>query len=129
MPAAYLSGNPDQRFILVTQETQFEYTVSPAMATITPWGAEQLGLDELIMDPLNDKRVRSLLNEGDWQRKFEVIQIKDNQRELTVKAGLHALHDLLFRTGMVQQAGKLVVWTRSTTKGFARCSMRATGSG
>ena len=60
-------------FAQMTQETQFEYTVSPAMATITPWGAEQLGLDELIMDPLNDKRVRSLLNEGDWQRMIETL--------------------------------------------------------
>ncbi|MCI8539828.1 MAG: diguanylate cyclase [Oscillospiraceae bacterium] len=44
-------------FAAMTQEIQFEYTCSPAMVTLSAWGAEKLGLPEIVMDPLEDKKV------------------------------------------------------------------------
>lgn len=60
-------------FAQMTQEIHFEYTLSPLMATITPWGAEQLGLDELIMNPLEDKRVRNLLEDKDRESISKIL--------------------------------------------------------
>ena len=42
-------------FATMSQEIQFEYNVSPPMVTISAWGAEKLGLPEIIMDPLEDQ--------------------------------------------------------------------------
>lgn len=42
-------------FAAMSQEIQFEYTASPPMATISAWGAEKLGMPEVIMNPLEDK--------------------------------------------------------------------------
>lgn len=38
-------------FIAMTEEVQFEYTVTPSMLTLSGWGAKKLGLDEVIMEP------------------------------------------------------------------------------
>ena len=48
-------------FAAMTQEIQFEYTASPAMVTISAWGAEKLGLGETVMDPLHNDDVLSLM--------------------------------------------------------------------
>lgn len=42
-------------FASMSNEIQFEYTVEPSMITLTDWGAEQLGVKEIIMDPMNDE--------------------------------------------------------------------------
>ena len=47
-------------FAAMSQEIQFEYTASPAMVTISAWGAEKLGLPETIMDPLHSEAVLAL---------------------------------------------------------------------
>ena len=43
-------------FAAMTQEIQFEFTLSPPMVTLSAFGAEKLGLDEIIMDPLQDRK-------------------------------------------------------------------------
>ena len=48
-------------FASLTKEVQFEYTLTPAMLTLTTWGANRLGLGEIVMDPLNDEHVCSML--------------------------------------------------------------------
>ena len=55
-------------FSAMTKEIQFEYTVSPPMLTISPWGAETLGLDEIIMDPASDKKLLSVLGQEGWNQ-------------------------------------------------------------
>ena len=54
-------------FASLTQEIQFEYTVQPAMATLSAWGAEKLGLDEIIMDPESNERAMDLLGRDNWR--------------------------------------------------------------
>ena len=53
-------------FAAMTQEIQFELTMSPAMLTISAWGADKLGLSEIIMDPLHDARTLGLMEEKYW---------------------------------------------------------------
>jgi len=54
-------------FADMSQEIQFEYTVSPPMVTLSAWGAERLGLDEIIMDPFHQPEVRDILAAADFQ--------------------------------------------------------------
>lgn len=49
-------------FADMSQEIQFEYTLSPAMVTLSNYGATKLGLDEIIMDPLNDERIKKIMH-------------------------------------------------------------------
>ncbi|MDE7132871.1 MAG: diguanylate cyclase [Lachnospiraceae bacterium] len=42
-------------FASMSNEIQFEYTVDPPMITLTDWGAEQLGVKEIIMDPKHNE--------------------------------------------------------------------------
>ncbi len=42
-------------FASMSNEIQFEYTVDPSMITLTDWGAERLGVKEIIMDPINNE--------------------------------------------------------------------------
>lgn len=42
-------------FASMSNEIQFEYTADPSMITISDWGAEQLGVKEIIMDPMHDE--------------------------------------------------------------------------
>ena len=50
-------------FASLTEEIQFEYTLSPPMLTLSTWGANRLGLPEIIMDPLSDKKALSLIGD------------------------------------------------------------------
>ena len=54
-------------FASLTQEIQFEYTVQPAMATLSAWGAEKLGLDEIVMDPEHNERAMKILGQDNWR--------------------------------------------------------------
>ncbi len=54
-------------FAAMTEEIQFEYTVTPAMLTLSGWGAKKLGLNEVIMDPRNSEQVIQLLGADVWQ--------------------------------------------------------------
>lgn len=53
-----------QFFASMSNEIQFEYTTVPPMATVSDWGAEQLGIKEIIMDPLHDETFLSLGREA-----------------------------------------------------------------
>ncbi len=61
-------------FAALTKDIQFEYTTTPPMVTLTGWGAEKLGLEEIVMDPLNDPRVKALAKEEDWQKILRAIR-------------------------------------------------------
>lgn len=54
-------------FASMSQEIQFEYVLSPPMLTISAWGAQKLGLQETIMEPLFDRSVRKLMELSDWK--------------------------------------------------------------
>ena len=43
-------------------EIQFEYTLAPPMLTLSDWGARKLNLPEVIMNPLEDKRILNMMS-------------------------------------------------------------------
>ena len=49
-------------FAALTQEIQFEYTLQPPMLTLSPWGAEKLGLAETVADPFHNETVLSIMD-------------------------------------------------------------------
>ena len=61
-------------FADMSREIQFEYTVSPPMVTLSAWGAEHLGLDEIIMDPLHQQAVLDLLEPADFQNLTDALR-------------------------------------------------------
>ena len=49
-------------FAALTQEIQFEYTLQPPLLTLSPWGAEKLGLAETVADPFHNETVLSIMD-------------------------------------------------------------------
>ncbi len=54
-------------FSSMTEEIQFEYTVSPPILSISEWGAKKLGLDENIANPNSDEKLRSVIGKEAWE--------------------------------------------------------------
>lgn len=55
-------------FASMSQEIQFEYSVSPSILTISDWCAEKFDLPAIIMNPMDNERVLSILGGSDgWQ--------------------------------------------------------------
>ena len=61
-------------FADMSKEIQFEYTVSPPMITLSPWGAEHLGLEEIIMDPLHQPEVLAVVDPSDIQSFTDILR-------------------------------------------------------
>ncbi len=55
-------------FADMSEEVQFEFTLSPPSLMLSEWGAAYLGLDEVIMNPLQDPKVLKLANRKDIER-------------------------------------------------------------
>lgn len=54
-----------QFFADMSQEIQFDYTVSPSMLTLSEWGARHLGVGESIVNPLEDPKIQKVFEERD----------------------------------------------------------------
>ncbi len=54
-------------FASMSNEIQFEYTANPSMVTISDWGAAQLKLPEIILEPEQDEAVRDVLAWKIWK--------------------------------------------------------------
>ncbi len=61
-------------FAAMSEEIQFEYKVSPSMVTLSSWGAEKIGLPEIVMDPHHDERVRAMTSDEDRKKLAEAIK-------------------------------------------------------
>ncbi len=61
-------------FAAMTREIQFEYTISPSVISMTPWGAQTLGLDEIIMDPGRDPKLQAVLGDDGWAEMLEKLR-------------------------------------------------------
>lgn len=55
-------------FAALTDEIQFEYTLTPPTMSLSALGARKLGLDEIINDPMHDERFRALLGPENCDR-------------------------------------------------------------
>ncbi len=54
-------------FADLSKEIQFEFTLQPPMVTLSAWGAETLGLEEIVMEPETDPRVMELIGKDSWR--------------------------------------------------------------
>lgn len=61
-------------FAAMSKEIQFEYTLSPSMVSLNAWGARNLGLDEVVMDPLENQKVKGYLNEDLRAQLHQVLE-------------------------------------------------------
>ena len=61
-------------FADMSKEIQFEFTASPPMITLSNWGAEHLGLDEIIMDPLHQPEAREVMDPADFQNLVDILR-------------------------------------------------------
>lgn len=55
-------------FAAMTEEIQFEYTLSPPVLTLSGWGAKKLGLDEMVADPKNNEKIAQILDPEAWRK-------------------------------------------------------------
>ena len=61
-------------FADMSKEIQFEFTVSPPMVTLSHWGADHLGLDEIIMDPFHQDAPKNVMEPGDIQNLSDALR-------------------------------------------------------
>lgn len=61
-------------FAAMTEEIQFEYTLDPAMITLSGWGAKKLGLDELIMEPKENEQLRRIIGPDTWEALSKLLR-------------------------------------------------------
>ena len=52
-------------FASLTQEIQFEYTVTPSSLILSTWGAERLDLPEVLMDPYQSMEANAIISTAD----------------------------------------------------------------
>ena len=74
-----------QFYSSLSQETQFEYNAKAGILTFSEWGAQHLGVDELIMDPIHDARLLELFLPAD------IAQVRQALREATPQDPLVSL--------------------------------------
>lgn len=49
-------------FAALSQEIQFEYTISPSMITLNDWGAEKLGCGKVLVGPFDNEKIFSVFS-------------------------------------------------------------------
>lgn len=79
-----------QFFASMSKEIQFEYNIDTDMVTLSEWGADYLGIRELIMHPFEDGKVTEILEKEKMQ------EIRDKVRSTSytdpVVSGVYRLH-------------------------------------
>ena len=56
-----------QFFSSISREIQFEMTARPEILTLSAWGAEQLGLGEVTLNPFSNAKIRGIFGEDTLQ--------------------------------------------------------------
>ncbi len=69
-------------FFSMAEEIQFEYAAEADMLSLSSWGAEKLGLDEVIMDPGHNEAVNRILGEHTWEKIAEALRRTTVERPL-----------------------------------------------
>ena len=80
-------------FAAMSEEIQFEYTVSPSMMTLSAYGSKMLGLEEIFMDPQHSEQLISIVG------KDALDEIVARQRETTPEAPDSSMEVLVHLNG------------------------------
>lgn len=62
-------------FAAMTEEIQFEYTVTPDMLTLSSWGAKRLGLGEVILEPVQKDEVLRLFGMKNYRKISDMLRV------------------------------------------------------
>lgn len=102
-------------FSALTKELQFEYTVSPPVLTMSTWGAEALGVGEVITNPREDEALQEVLGEGGWDR------FSWEMRQTTPEAPTISFDCLLTYNGQTRWHHVVLrtIWTADAPQRFA----------
>jgi len=60
-------------FASLTKGIQVEYNPDPPTLILSPYGAQKLGLDEIIMNPQSNEQVLSIVGEDNWQKITDLL--------------------------------------------------------
>lgn len=71
-------------FASMSNEVQFEFTVSPPMVTLSEFGAKQLGLSEFIMNPCLDPAIGAIFTAKDL-KDFEAALLRTTPQDPVVQ--------------------------------------------
>ena len=67
-------------YAMMSKEIQFEYKMNPSILTISDWGAKRLGLNETIMNPMQDSSIKEIIDEEGLNAIIKTVkQITDNR--------------------------------------------------
>jgi putative two-component system response regulator len=69
-------------FADMSHEILFEYTCTPSMLTLSEWGAEHLGVEETVMEPLKDMRILRLISKEDLAALSEALHTATQERPI-----------------------------------------------
>ncbi len=108
-------------YAALTHEIQFDYTAEPAMVSISAWGAQRLGLDEIIMDPLKNPAVRGVMDPKDLKKLMKKLRRATPEQPL-------AQQDCVVTCGKERRWFRVVVramWSAESNPQFTGCIGKA----
>lgn len=79
-------------YATMSHEIQFEYTKNPSMLTLSRWSAHLLGLDENILDPLNDQNLIQCFGEKNietFRKKLKQVSIDNTDISFDCEIVIH----------------------------------------
>ncbi len=80
--ARLLEQERAKRYFLaaLTKEIQFEYKVAPSVLTISAAGVDRLKLDEVIEDPMHNKKLRNLISVSELETLSEELRSTSSEQ-------------------------------------------------
>lgn len=77
-------------FSAMTEEIQFEYTISSHVLTFSSWGAKKLGVSEIIMDVNGDARIQQVIGGINWREMLRMMnQTTPEKPEITFECKIN----------------------------------------
>ncbi len=101
-------------FASKAEEIQFEYTENPSILVISPWGAEKLGVEEIISSPGKDEKLKRVIGTENWEKICQWLQ--DTTPENPEISGR-----LILQTGEGDSVFQVIlrsVWSSDTPPGY-----------
>lgn len=66
----------------LSHEIQFEYSIMPSMVKFSPFGAQCLGVDEIIMNPLENEKLAPIINSPGFKELVEDIRATTQEKPI-----------------------------------------------
>ncbi len=79
-------------FADMSEEIQFEYTISPSIVTLSSWGAKKLGLSEIIIEPHHNPEVEAVVSPEDLHNLADMLRSTTPEKPIVKTDYLVNLH-------------------------------------